>query len=1345
MSLNGLDDERVKAAYDAAAVEPGGWFLLKYATRDEVELLGRGSGGIVEIRNNIAQYEEKSPLYGFLRYRRRNVIIKYLPEGCSRLIQARVTVHFDAVCDRFSPCDTQFEIADSKELKDTKLSAACSLHAASGSTSSSTSSLRRRRLVEITEEGEEEERERKRQSVVKEEERPNSPTAHSESPVKLDAGLARSPEASRFANELDPPHFMGVPRPSSPTKSFDESRRMSSQSSRTDLYLTTSYPYSKPRVKLGPRPSADVVGRPGSSAGGVAHRPVSTVPAGLKSQLKGSRKGRSQSQSRDDEAPEYPIKEQAEEDSFPSMEAPSVDVTPSENGPAELQLSSGAQASVESAPAPKVNTLAAVQPPTKQNTMTPEKARLLKAMKLREKKKMMSLQPTLDVPATDIPSAPSTPGLPDEQQDAETAENAPLVDDAPNENDEQQDDLAAFKADSGIDVGTDHASVDTRADSLPTSPSATSEIGDSTHASSLSESTEETVLAQDEQLDRQGGVDGISDDSKPAASTESEALSSEKQVDGPKPGLPDRQSQATITAAHKDGGAEEGSPATSEDEPKQESATLDAPAGDAVSETASVSTLPGVPAPLRAAEKDTSDAMAAEAVEAPVPNSNPPETQPSDSDLAGDEKAPSPQFRIPLSRFSTQEAKSPTSAVNQTIQPTVAHTSDVDSWRVGESAPPVPEKDGAETAEATSAEVKRRKFPEPIRTNLDSLDNNKRRSVISMLDNDGFMDELQSATVQQATPITVSKSPISPFFSTQQTSKRAGGGPEDPALRFSRTVSNPVRTSFLAPTEVPAGPVRSASSGATYLQKVSQQQAADLRPKSAKMGSSISQRIKALEKLSSTTPAVAVVGEAAPKERPASTFFAVRKAGTREHSRSPSVVEGPESVRGASPSRPESRASSSREATGVMGRGRSGSLVNRLSMFEGGMPPRGRPQSVQVTARIVRDPNQPFPKRPESKGGSTEYSPLDLKQSPLLVDVQNRMDSRSPVRPPSVLSVRTLEGELAAQAKQSVLERRLSKQSQDSEREAAKLETADGRRPRRRSSLTVVKDFIKDRTESMMGAKSPSTDNLGNSLSSASTTLASPAVSRPPSRAPSVHQPGSLARRLSISSRRSSLDQNSPALSAAAMSLGRSTDSVAESEAEARNRSGSPGPGSPNQAKTSSRASRFMRRLSNTLVTPRKNGAPSISPTVAEEDAAEVEAASRGSTAASSAVQSPPTIVAFMGDVNVQFPDNLLWKRRSICLDSQGFLILSAVQGTPMMPTTIPSKDRYGAMVKRYHMSDFKPPHAPDVELQELPNSVVLDLVDGSGLQIACEDRAGQMSILHILEEAHNNHANFGH
>lgn len=68
-------------------------FLLKYATRDEVQILAEGSGGIVEMRNGIASYDETSPLYGFLRYRRRNVVVKYMPEGCSRLIQGMSHPH----------------------------------------------------------------------------------------------------------------------------------------------------------------------------------------------------------------------------------------------------------------------------------------------------------------------------------------------------------------------------------------------------------------------------------------------------------------------------------------------------------------------------------------------------------------------------------------------------------------------------------------------------------------------------------------------------------------------------------------------------------------------------------------------------------------------------------------------------------------------------------------------------------------------------------------------------------------------------------------------------------------------------------------------------------------------------------------------------------------------------------------------------------------------------------------------------------------------------------------------------------------------------------------------------
>lgn len=62
-------------------------FLLRYVSRDEVALLDRGTGGVPDVRNAIDGYEEKSPLYGFLQYRRRKVVLSYLPEGMSRLVQ----------------------------------------------------------------------------------------------------------------------------------------------------------------------------------------------------------------------------------------------------------------------------------------------------------------------------------------------------------------------------------------------------------------------------------------------------------------------------------------------------------------------------------------------------------------------------------------------------------------------------------------------------------------------------------------------------------------------------------------------------------------------------------------------------------------------------------------------------------------------------------------------------------------------------------------------------------------------------------------------------------------------------------------------------------------------------------------------------------------------------------------------------------------------------------------------------------------------------------------------------------------------------------------------------------
>lgn len=62
-------------------------FLLKYISREEVGLLENGSGGLAELEEVVNRYEEQSPLYGFIQYRRRKVILKYIPEGTSRLLQ----------------------------------------------------------------------------------------------------------------------------------------------------------------------------------------------------------------------------------------------------------------------------------------------------------------------------------------------------------------------------------------------------------------------------------------------------------------------------------------------------------------------------------------------------------------------------------------------------------------------------------------------------------------------------------------------------------------------------------------------------------------------------------------------------------------------------------------------------------------------------------------------------------------------------------------------------------------------------------------------------------------------------------------------------------------------------------------------------------------------------------------------------------------------------------------------------------------------------------------------------------------------------------------------------------
>ena len=95
-----------------------------------------------------------------------------------------------------------------------------------------------------------------------------------------------------------------------------------------------------------------------------------------------------------------------------------------------------------------------------------------------------------------------------------------------------------------------------------------------------------------------------------------------------------------------------------------------------------------------------------------------------------------------------------------------------------------------------------------------------------------------------------------------------------------------------------------------------------------------------------------------------------------------------------------------------------------------------------------------------------------------------------------------------------------------------------------------------------------------------------------------------------------------------------------------------------------------------------------------------------------------------VGDLNVQFPDTLLWKRRWVEVDAAGNLVLSESSAAPGMRGGIGN-------AKRYHLTEFKQPVVPSRDRQEMLYSVVLDLVEGGGtLQLAAEDRVQQGALV---------------
>ncbi|KAK9558381.1 hypothetical protein V6Z88_004685 [Aspergillus fumigatus] len=1075
MSLNGLDNPAVIEAYQSALAEAGGWFLLRYVSRDEITLLDRGTGGVPDVRSAIDSYEEISPLYGFLQYRRRKVVLSYLPEGLSRLIQARTTVQFQSILDKFSPHDTVFSFTKSADLTESALSSACLLHAASDAEENNTTKdqtqvpsphpdNRQRSTSHVSE-----------ATVV-----PPSVTSNArEAPIGDESPtVANITHNSQASDQVSISWDSRSERPASRRRLEDdisyapsESRR-STQSARPslrDLERATTY---TPKVKRGPRPSVDGSGRPrtaGNLSRNSEQRPVASLPAGVRTSS--LRKG--------NPSPNRPRSQGSPVASVSSRTAPPVPpllVPPLSMPISRPQLSPGAKS------------LSALSSSGTSN----EKERLMKALQLR--KTQMEKRAA------------------ESKKDGKT-KNGRLTDvDENKENIDQADDKS--KHDQETAAVAEHTKELCLKTQLSIKPG--------------SIALSEEKLAPGEKL-------ATSDSTKPDSAVGMEVSN-----------FDDEQllNQSLLNADNALIANPEESSETAQFHASQVSPEIEAVTTDedlAVSVDNDTKNGPGLPSADIHVPPQNFEKAATEKNQQIVPSPSHPENNPvtgSDEALAVTNPADSilPQS-IPI-------PDSPTSNSRLSSTPEATNVN--------------PRKD------------KRKPQLEPIQVPTPDYSDDE-----NLLSDDSFMEELKSATVEEAKPVSVGKSPLSPVYpnNNDQISSHA--------WKNSRAVSNPSALghrfhsmqSLSGERSVsgPCGDVDSAAGPVLVAKKIN-------------VSSGISKRIKALEKFSNSRETSSNSGLNLAPPTASSSFEALRKRASlslsgansdassifRHGSHTPETFSRAPSVK-----RRDSQSSTNAACT---------------------------TSSISVTARIVRDAtNAPS----DSKSDLPDSGVLNLQASPLTVE-------RGP--PEETIT-----------------------------------------KPEERS------------------------------MSSSS------ATSGHQSRAASVSRSES---RLSVSSASKKEDAF----------LSKSTSDLSSSPEEKR----------------ASRASRLLRRMSSITSNSKKSVIGAFSPSVKEEESKPVPAEKPKTSVSSAAID--------VGEVNVQFPDTLLWKRRFIRIDDKGYLILT--------PGNVDSSSRN--MVKRYHLTEFRTPCIPDEDRQELPNSILLDFLNGSTLQCACESRQGQAFVLQTLVDAHS-------
>jgi hypothetical protein len=1054
-----------------------------------------------------------------------------------------VAVHFITVTERFAPHDFVLSITSAEELSDAALTAACTLHTAAPSSSSSSGSSRQQKLSWIQEAAEEgsqlggeENTQHSRPGTAKS----NIPTIMEpvspieEMPERVTSMMSDGAESvpvilevkEEKTEEVKPaPEISHVTvetvteAPKTPEsdltdihetlKSYDKlfqggpEPRLSTQTARPnydELYEHYYAQYSKPKVKLGPRPRPSLDSQRPSTSGSVPQlhsRPKSSLPPGLRS---ATRKAAEPSTAKS--------KDSARASTLavpPPPPIPQVPEAPS--SPISIAFTARTPASVRSMP---VSTYGG----HRSGGMTQEKTRLMKALELRKKQQKDQIERQRKIAAA---------AASQDEAEAEEAE--------------------AEKANSTVAEAND---------------SQTSDKGEPLHSNDTAENKSEAGAESERPSSRE-------DTSSSLGPEGSGLVFSKSQAD-----TDDLNSAASVSSpisAQTQGSS--GAPSTrpsslSEDETSRQNETCqpedvqDAQSSDVVDEEESVDSLPTV-----------------------VPES----------------RTPIPSL-IHHSPYSPEKEQASLTDVNSRKERDDSAESITETRRNSqaqrrskrESMLFVPSGDASPLDDTTHKRRNRESIIMPSSTRqswyetkpkgrgmLDPIQVSAENSEAEYLSDDSFMEELQSATVHEAKPMSVSKSPITPWF-PRKTSDMGSVTPERPV---SQVYSKSLRGSPEQMKRSVSGPwpPQASTESVGVAKKIN-------------VSSGISQRIKALAEKSSrelSPPVTPTFGGPLDSSSHSlaqrkSSFFAATPVETSPNGRPVSRLGNPAFLKSSS-STPEKRSAAPHQPIKA-------TVYNVQQAHK-------QPESVQVTARIVRDERtkQPTLTMP------SQNTPLDLHQSHLIIDHQKpKFTPRSPTR---------------------------------------------GR----------------GRTEPS-SPKAPSTSHSREQSVAASRTSTE-----------SSWKP--FARRMSESTSIHSYDS--------------------EDRREDK------------KDKKESRTSKMFKRMSSSMsAKPWKNSNSNNNQTLPEHTI--------GSSSLAALREPPPSM--HVGDLNIQFPDTLLWKRRWVEIDSMGNLVLS------------PSKSNEKGIVKRFHLSEFRTPYPPDQDRQELPNSVVLDFIDGRTLQCACETYMAQAHVL---------------